>query len=434
MNFALRGSAVFDFEARHNDNELRCSARMKMETFLYADTNLRVLAYVPESSYGVIPASPTLQTMRTTGDTLAYNKTQVISREIRADRMVPSIIETGVTIEGALNMEVSLGGTWDNLFQAVLCGTWVNLTLSSLTLAFTAGTASPVVASTVARTSGSWVSDGVVPGVYLLFGGSGINAANPGPWKVTNVTALTLTVEDPNLSIVTQSGVTAGTAAGSYLINGTTKRSYVIEKDFSDIGGAFVQFLGMRPVEWAFNLKAQAIIDGTMTFWGDKGQIETTTCSTGGPYTAPTTTPSISASADVATLQYQNANIQSPIKDLAITVTNTPRHRPIVGSLFDADIGFGQFSIRMTGTALVENLNQFTDVISHNTVAIDVPCFDGQGNYLYISFPATKLTGNPDTPAGNQDVDFRLTAEAYRDPTTAAMIMLNRVTVPGTLG
>jgi Phage tail tube protein len=309
---------------------------------MFADTNLRslVIGTAPETVYAETPSTPAVTTMRSTGDTLAYNKTQVSSREIRSDRMVPSIIQTAVTVEGAVNIELSTQ-TYDALFEALLCGTWTS----------------------------------------------------------------------------------------NVLKNSVTKRSFFLEKNFTDLVGlspvvqAFIHYTGMRCVDGAMNFRAGQIIDGSFTFWGHAATISSATLA--GSPSAATTNPSLSASADVGTVQYQGANIVDSLKDLALTISNTPRHRPIIGSIYDADIGFGTFAIRITGTALVSDLSMFTDVIAHNTVAIAIPVTDGT-HTMTFKLPALKLSGNPDTPAGNQDVELRFTGEAFRDPTTTCMIEIDR--------
>jgi hypothetical protein len=388
----------------------------------FADTNLRVLRYSPESSYAETPSAPAMTVLRSTGDTFAYNKKQDSSKEIRQDRMVPSIAELGVTTEGMLNIELSIGGTYDKLLEAVVCGTWVDVALTGLTLTTVAS------AKTVTRSAGDWVTDGIVKGGYVKFGGTGILAGNVGPFKVASLTSTVLTLLDPAATLADDSARAAQTAKMSYLRNGVTKRSFLIEKEFTDIATSFQTFLGMRAVEMALNLKAESFIDGSFTFWGKTGSPGSATVK--GSEVATTTTPVLSASANVATVQYQGANLTSGIKDLAMKLSDSPRHRPIVGSKFDADIGLGQFDIDLTGTALVDNLTLFTAVVNHTTVEFDLPIFDELGNYLYMSLPALKLTGNPDTPSGNQDVDFKLTAKAFRDAATNCMIQFDRVQAP----
>jgi hypothetical protein len=314
---------------------------------MFADTNLRslVIGTAPETVYAETPSTPAVTTMRSTGDTLAYNKTQVISREIRSDRMVPSVIRTAVTVEGAVNVELSTQ-TYDSLFEALLCGTWT-------------------------------------------------------------------------------SNVLKNTTAGV-----TTKRSYFMEKDFTDLSGqaspvvsGFISYTGMRVVDGAMNFRAGQIIDGSFTFWGHSAVVGSATLAAAP--SAATTNPSLSASADVGTLQYNGSNIVDAIKDIALTISNTPRHRAIVGSLYDADIGYGQFTIRLTGTALVSDLAMFNDVILHNTVTLSIPVTDGT-HTMTFKLPALKISGNPDTPAQNQDVELRFTAEAFRDPSTSCMIEIDR--------
>ena len=93
-----------------------------MPNYTTAETNLRTLSYVAETNWAVIPATPTMLLLRTTGDTLAYTKKQEQSKEIRADRQIPSVIEVGDTSEGQVKIELSLT-TFDQLIEGVLGGT-----------------------------------------------------------------------------------------------------------------------------------------------------------------------------------------------------------------------------------------------------------------------------------------------------------------------
>ena len=93
-----------------------------------------------------------------------------------------------------------------------------SVTSTGLTLAFTAAVGG---VAKVVRSAGSWVNDGVTPGMFLTFGGSGINVANDGPYQVSAISTTTnpndtLSLLDPGNAVVTQSGVTSGTATGSY--------------------------------------------------------------------------------------------------------------------------------------------------------------------------------------------------------------------------
>lgn len=83
----------------------------------------RQIAYTAESAYGTVPATPTWKVLRTTGGTLRTNKGTVVSDEIRADRNVSDELMISQDVTGAYPFELSYG-TFDDLIEAALCGTW----------------------------------------------------------------------------------------------------------------------------------------------------------------------------------------------------------------------------------------------------------------------------------------------------------------------
>jgi hypothetical protein len=381
-----------------------------------ADSNLRVIRYSAEAVWGETPASPAMTEMRSTGDTLAHQKSQTESEEIRQDRMVPSIIEMGTTMEGAVNIEFSCT-SYDTFLEATLGGTWTTYSLSGLTLTLTAAT------KILNRSAGSWITDGVKVGNWILIGGVGINVGNAGPFKVAAVTATDVTLFDPNAAI-TDDSITAGTVKARYLRNGNIKRSFLIEKEFTDIT-EFISFRGLRVNQFSLALQAQQKITGSFSFMGKQGVRAVTTVA--GSSAAATTTPNLGASADVATLLRNGALITDGLTQLNLTLNNNLRHRPIVGSKFDDDIGYGRLNVGVQATALVRSLSLFLDVINHTTIGLDIPLFDQGGKFFYLSIPALKSQGNPQTPAGNQDVTIQLDMNAQRDPVTNCMVEINTI-------
>lgn len=88
-----------------------------------ADSNRGRLALIAESVFGTLPATPTLQEIRMTSSDFTANKETTQSSEIRSDRMVAGLPEVGFQSGGSINFELSLGGTFDSLLEAALCGT-----------------------------------------------------------------------------------------------------------------------------------------------------------------------------------------------------------------------------------------------------------------------------------------------------------------------
>lgn len=91
----------------------------------FADSNrasIRVIRELP-TEWAKTPSSGSTRDIRFTSSNLVANKETAVSDEIRADRMVSSIIETGATSSGELNFEFS-AGSHDEFLAAFVLGGW----------------------------------------------------------------------------------------------------------------------------------------------------------------------------------------------------------------------------------------------------------------------------------------------------------------------
>ena len=81
------------------------------------------MAYVAETVFGTTPATPVLKPIRHTGTTLGLSKDAIESEELRQDRQVANFRHGNKSVAGDLNVELSYG-TFDDLIEATLAGTW----------------------------------------------------------------------------------------------------------------------------------------------------------------------------------------------------------------------------------------------------------------------------------------------------------------------
>lgn len=81
------------------------------------------LYYVKETTYGVTPATPAFKPLRHTGTTLGMSKNTTQSEELRSDRQIADSRHGARQIGGDINIEFSYS-SFDELLEAVLCGTW----------------------------------------------------------------------------------------------------------------------------------------------------------------------------------------------------------------------------------------------------------------------------------------------------------------------
>lgn len=97
------------------------------------------MRYVFESVYGTTPSNPTLTPIRHTGTTLGLAKDTLESAEIRSDRQIVDFRHGTRQVNGDIQLELSYG-SYDDILEAVLMGTWANETPASGTDQLKTGT------------------------------------------------------------------------------------------------------------------------------------------------------------------------------------------------------------------------------------------------------------------------------------------------------
>jgi hypothetical protein len=152
-----------------------------MAVKLFADSNRVSLRYIPESvsAWGVIPAGGNVREMRLTNSSIAVTKGTKVSSEIRADRMVSSIIETDAMSDGTVNFEWS-AGSYDDFMQAFMLGTWTR----PMTFDRWIGAIVSITANNTIKILGQDVRAYLTANRYIKTDGF-INPVNNGYWSIS---------------------------------------------------------------------------------------------------------------------------------------------------------------------------------------------------------------------------------------------------------
>jgi len=88
-----------------------------------ASTSRSRVAYIPEVTWGVTPATPAFQELRRTSGNLTTKKGTTVSDEIRLDRNVRDEYQVSQDVTGSYDLELSYG-SYDDLLAAALFGDW----------------------------------------------------------------------------------------------------------------------------------------------------------------------------------------------------------------------------------------------------------------------------------------------------------------------
>lgn len=388
-----------------------------------SESNRTQLYYVPESTWGVTPASA-LTALRFTGESLSYGITTKTSDEIRSDRMVSDLILTGASAGGGVNWELSYG-TYDDFFKAALMAsawsTAVNVSAATDIAAVQSG-------NKYTGTTTNFTTKNISVGQWIKVSGF-TNSANNGFKLVTSVAAGELAVSaTASTALVNESATPAITMTGTMIRNGTTETSFTLERLHEDITQYFA-YTGMVPNQMKMSISAGNIITGNFDF---KGKSETLSGSTVGTGTAnaATTTEAINAVSNVASI-IEGSTLAAMsgvyVQALDFTLANNARDLTAIGSLGAVDMGYGRCDITGTLKAYFINNTLYDKYITNTRSGLSFRMADNAGNAYIVTFPAIEFSSAKVNAGGaNQDITVDIGWTAIRHATNNCMIQIDK--------
>jgi len=392
-----------------------------------ADSNRVRLSYVKEVTFGTLVANPAMQILRLTSSDFAANKQTAVSDELRFDRQTGDLIETAFDSGGSLNIEMSLGDTYDDLIESAMASTFstaLPVTQTQLNIVASTGLI------TDAGTTGHFTN--AAPGQWILLAGFATNVTNNGWFKIlTAPTVNTVTVDDPMNLLVNETGNGDETARGKTIVNGVAKSSMMVEQAFTDIG-AFQLFRGQRVGTWSLNVESGAILTGSFGFQGTQVDIDEQTPPTdptwlgSGSYLPATTSAVLNATSNVGTIVKNGSALATAVQSLSVDVDNSLRNQNAIGSKFPIGIGYGRLSISGTVSAYFQDMTLYNQMLNHDDVSMEFNFIDGAGNALHLEFPRVKFAASAPAPSGiDQDVMEDLDWQAIVDTTGTYMMRVD---------
>jgi len=382
-----------------------------------------------EATFGTQASTPYL-TFRAKRGSVQSSKEAAVSELLRGDREKDANIRTFLASQANLETELLANDpAMRELISRVLFSSYVHSdladatkgrTIAPVTGTFTVATA----ANTLTRSAGSFITEGVVAGMWIAFKDPD-QGANDGYWKVLSVDSATvLTLATPGISftgaIIADLTNTSPAAdgdevySGRYCRNSVLKKGLTIERGHTDIA----QFL--RTIGWigsmTIGLTAKQI--GSVSFTGlGTGFASAGTTVDAGP-TAPGTSSAISASTNVARLT-KDGVVVGGVRSLTLEVANDPEQLAAVGSLTAYDVISGLCDLKGSLEAFFTDRTVLHDaLVNHTAIALEAAAVNDQGDLLAITVPRVNLmTGGVD-PAGTKEPGVeKYTISGVKDPT-----------------
>lgn len=383
-----------------------------------ASSNRVGLRFIPEVTFGDIPATPAFNELRYTGESLNYNITNVTSDEIRSDRMTSDLVQVSGDASGDVNVEVSYDA-YDLLLEASLAGTW-SAVLAVSEIDISAATADDSF-NTVA---GDFLADGIVVGKWFEVRGFTDDTIN-GYYRAVSVTSAKVVVT-PAISAIETAGNTI-TMGGSMLRNGTVLRSFSVQKELQDITPpSFFIYNGVRMGQLQLNFETGSILTGVFSMMGLGAAVNTVGEASQTEVAAPTNEVMNSVS-NLLQIEIDGVISTAFFNTLSLSVNNNLRPQDAIGNLPHVGIALSRLEITGDTEIYFQDNVEYNKYLNATAFSISFRVEDNAGNAYIFTLPRCKYeTGEVVAGGLDQDVFQRSTIRAIRDATTDSMIQIDK--------
>jgi len=373
-----------------------------------ADANRMGLAFVEESTFGTSPGTQ-LKNIRYTGESLKQDTSTTTSNEIRSDRQVSDVIRTNLKASGGIDIEMSYKAHQEFIEAALL-----SADISAEVDVATADTGVSAAASDNSfNHTSAWDNTPAVGDWIRVEGFS--TAGNNGYCRVVSATSskivvsfLTLTDEAATPSIDMK--------VGQQMTNGTTFRSFHLEKEFTDLTNEFVLYGGMCVDTMDLNIAVESIITGAFSFLGKSEEAASATSGTGTNTAAATN--DIMNAVDNIQAVFENGSSSIEVTSFTMALANNLRARAKVGTLGTISVGTG--TVGLTGALEVyfASAGLMTRYRNFSDSAIAIIAEDADGNGFIIDLPQIRFTDAQQVSGGiNTDIMAAMQYTAFRHST-----------------
>ena len=379
-------------------------------------SNRVALRRIVEATYGTTPASPAFDAMRFTSESVNYNLSNIVSDEIRADRMIPDLVQVASDASGDVNFEMSY-----NAYDLEIRGAMANAWNSAVNI--TAANDIAIVAGDFSTTTTDLVAAGIVVGQWIRASGY-VNTENNGYHRVTAVSANSMSV---NTTLVNETAPASVDIVGTMIRNGTDQIGITFQKELTDLASPiFFTFNGGMVNTMALNVATGQILTGTFNMMALGGVVDTTGVS--GQSENPATTADVMNAVDnVVNIQFDDAVATAYFSELSLTINNNLRGQDAVGSLPHIDIALSRLEVTGSISLYIQDETLYDKYLNATAFSLSFRVQDDAGNAYVVTLPRVKFeTGTANAPGLDQDVFQVSDWRALRDPTTDCMVQIDK--------
>ena len=375
-----------------------------------ASTSLAQLRYIEETTYGEIPVAGNPKELRMTGESLDFTIDKVNSEELNADRANTDMIAVNASTSGNIEAELSFA-EYDDFFRAGLMGAWAPYGVAGIGTSFEATVTATTITATVAPTGASAFTN-LLPGQWFKLGGTS-TANDTRLFRVSKTTP-------PTSTVITLDTNTPGVAGGPYaatvlkaarLSNGKQLRTFVLEKNYSDVS-EFFAYRGQAVSSFSLNMSSGAITTLSFSMMGRDAVADNTTMLPGTPIASTTNRVMSGVSGESCALWADGAPITGTfINSIALNYDNALRAQNALCSLGSVGIGLGTINATLdVEMYFTSGRTFFDDFLGNTNQELSFTAMDTEGNGYVFTVPKANVSTYA-VQAGGRDSDLMVSVQ-----------------------
>lgn len=377
-----------------------------------SSSNLVRVAFIEESVYGTTPGAGNFETARFTSENLSGTPDTVESQQIRTDRMSSGQVVTGLQVGGDLQIELAKESQIEEFLESVMYNTWGTQALQTVDIDVDA------TAKTLTRASGDWNATLVVGDFITLAGFS--NSTNNVQVMVTDITSATVLEYVGPTGMVTETGTGTTYKRGDKITIGTTKKSFSMEKKFTDLTTKGINYRGMICSRFDLNVVYGELITGAIGFSGN----DYVTADSAGELITNSRTVNASA-----TTQTYNGSVDMPflstsasgtfdstlaVRSVNLSLNNNLTAQTVIGDIAPIDYSAGTAGIEVSMSVYNNDVSWslLANKLSQDPFGIGFQLKNSGGWYGFY-LPQIQVSFEDPSSAGqNQDITLEMSGTA----------------------
>lgn len=380
-----------------------------------SDSNRLRVSIVKESTFGTTPASPSMQILPVTGQSMRDRVGYTQSNIINADRNVEELVRLSKSAAGQTPFELMFSPTGEAL-ELLMAATMCSAETAAATgTGGTTGGSDKVVTVTIGASNADVEAGDIVH----------LDGTNAGYYKVVSKTTLDITLEaDANLAADT--GITVTRAARR--LNGTVEDSFTIEVARLDLGKAQI-FTGCVVNTLDLTVADEAIVTGTFTFEAANSTFQDSDLGTdqfiaSATYTDATDHPVLDS---LSIPEIRSAGSSFAAKQITLNINNNVAARTELGKLGAQSMRQGEFNVTGSFDAYFEDFSELQAYADNTTGAIWFALVDANSRGWSFSLPTVKFSdGGADVTGSNTDTMVSVSYQATLNDTESCTVRMQR--------